>query len=135
MRTEEEQFFFILSVDQDRVNWFLYDFELKSDLLKDQEFMKTFKTCVSLMNASLFSNHFSIIDFSSGLIHNIAKKYNLKTSQITVSKVEPTGSTSFQIMPYYDENMDDFQDKIDQIDSDVWRKKRKRVSLFTCVFI
>ena len=55
----------------------------------------------------------------SGLIHNIASKYNLKGTQITVSAVEPTGLTSFQIMPYYAENMEQFQSKIDQIDLDV----------------
>jgi hypothetical protein len=33
--------------------------------------------------------------------------------------VENDGTTSFQIMPFYIENLDDFQKKMDQIDTDV----------------
>jgi hypothetical protein len=43
----------------------------------------------------------------------------LEAAQITVSSVERNGLTSFEIMPYYVENMDDFQKKLDQIDTDV----------------
>ncbi len=46
-------------------------------------------------------------------------KYDLEAAQITVSSVERNGLTSFQVMPYYVENMDDFQNKMDQIDTDV----------------
>jgi hypothetical protein len=46
-------------------------------------------------------------------------KYDLEAAQITVSTVERNGLTSFEIMPYYVENMDDFQKKLDQIDTDV----------------
>ncbi len=59
------------------------------------------------------------IFISSGLIHNIAAKYGLAISQITVSSVEGNGLTSFQIMPYFAENMDIFEQKMDQIDTDV----------------
>ena len=55
----------------------------------------------------------------SGLINNIAAKYNLEPSQISVTAVEPNGMTSFQIMPYYLENADEFQTKMDNIDTDV----------------
>jgi hypothetical protein len=30
-------------VSADKVNWFLYDFELKTQLFQDPEFVKTFK--------------------------------------------------------------------------------------------
>jgi len=53
------------------------------------------------------------------LINNIAAKYDLETTQITVSSVEQGGLTSFQIMPFYAENMDEFQKKMDQIDVDL----------------
>jgi hypothetical protein len=53
------------------------------------------------------------------LINNIALKYDLEPTQITVSSVESDGMTSFQIMPFYIENLDDFQKKMDQIDIDV----------------
>jgi len=46
-------------------------------------------------------------------------KYDLQITQITVSSVEHDGMTSFQIMPFYIENMDDFQKKMDQIDIDL----------------
>jgi hypothetical protein len=36
-----------------------------------------------------------------------------------VSNVEANGMTSFQIMPFYNENPDDFQKKMDQIDIDL----------------
>jgi hypothetical protein len=62
--------------------------------------------------------------FFSGLIQNIAAKYGLETTQITVSAVEQNGLTSFQIMPFFAENMDIFDKKMDQIDIDV-RKKNK----------
>ena len=68
-------------------------------------------TCHSASDQSL--------SLCSGLIHNIATKYNLKVTQVTVSAVETTGVTSFQIMPHYAENMEEFQNKIDQIDLDV----------------
>lgn len=72
----------------------------------------------------------------SALIHNIGKKYDLSTGQITVSRVEPNGLTSFQIMPYTNDNMEEFQRKIDDIDADVrfffnfFRPKRKNVLFF-----
>ncbi len=53
------------------------------------------------------------------MINNIAFKYDLEPTQITVSAVENDGMTSFQIMPFYIENLDDFQKKMDQIDTDV----------------
>jgi hypothetical protein len=59
------------------------------------------------------------VEYFSGLIYNIAAKYGLIPSQITVSSVEENGLTSFQIMPYFSENMLIFQDKMDQIDTDV----------------
>ena len=54
-----------------------------------------------------------------GLINNIAAKYDLEPGQIAVSAVEPDSTTSFQIMPYNAENLDEFQQKMDQIDADV----------------
>jgi hypothetical protein len=53
------------------------------------------------------------------LINNIALKYDLQTTQIAVSSVESDGMTSFQIMPLYADNPDEFQRKMDQIDLDV----------------
>jgi hypothetical protein len=60
-----------------------------------------------------------IVFLFSGLINNIASKYDLETTQITVSSVEKDGMTSFQVMPFYIENLEDFQKKMDQIDDDV----------------
>jgi hypothetical protein len=85
-------------VHPDRVNWFVYGFELKTDLLEDPKFVETFK---------------------KGLIFNIAGKYDLAVVQITVSSVEKDGMTSFQIMPFYAENMDEFDKKMAQIDIDL----------------
>ncbi|CAF5183187.1 unnamed protein product [Rotaria magnacalcarata] len=85
-------------VDPDSVNWFLYDFEIQSDIFNDHMFVQTFK---------------------SGLINNIAMKYGLEPAQISVSSVEQHGLTSFQIMPFYAENIEDFQTKMDQIDADL----------------
>jgi hypothetical protein len=34
--------YFIL-VDPDRVNWFVYDFEIESELFKDDRFIQAFK--------------------------------------------------------------------------------------------
>lgn len=53
------------------------------------------------------------------MTNNIAAKYDLEPGQITVSAVEPDSTTSFQIMPYNAENLDEFQQKMDQIDADV----------------
>jgi hypothetical protein len=85
-------------VNPDLINWFLYDFQVKNEIFKDEKFIQTFK---------------------NGLIYNIAAKYGLIPSQITVSSVEENGLTSFQIMPYFSENMLIFQDKMDQIDTDL----------------
>ena len=62
-----------------------------------------------------------ISKYFSGLIHNIAKKYDLEVTQITVSSVESSGLTSFQIMPFFAENMQDFEKKMDRIDTDVMK--------------
>jgi hypothetical protein len=86
------------TVDPDRVNWFLYDFEVESDLFKDKKFIQTFK---------------------NGFIQNVATKYSLQPSQIAVSSVEDHGLTSFQIMPYFNEDMQTFDAKMDQIDNDL----------------
>ncbi|CAF3666061.1 unnamed protein product [Rotaria sp. Silwood1] len=85
-------------VDPDKVNWFLYDFEIESDIFNDEKFVQTFK---------------------NGLIYNIANKYGLEITQITVSSVQKNGLTSFQIMPFFAENMEDFEKKMDQIDIDL----------------
>jgi hypothetical protein len=85
-------------VPPEKVNWFVYDFEVQTELFRDPNFL------------NLFAN---------GLIQNIATKYELETTQIAVSSVENTGMTSFQIMPFYSENMEDFQRKMDQIDADL----------------
>ncbi|CAF3124777.1 unnamed protein product [Rotaria sp. Silwood2] len=85
-------------VDADKVNWFVYDFEVESDIFNDEKFVQTFK---------------------NGLIYNIAKKYGLEVTQITVSSVQKNGLTSFQIMPFFAENIEDFEKKMDQIDIDL----------------
>jgi hypothetical protein len=86
------------AVDPDRVNWFVYDFEIESELFKDDRFIQAFK---------------------SGLIYNIAAKYGLERTQISVSSVEDHGLTSFQIMPFFNENMEIFDQKMEQIDIDL----------------
>ncbi|CAF1422311.1 unnamed protein product [Adineta steineri] len=85
-------------VSADKVNWFIYDFDIDTKFFNDPKFVSLFK---------------------SGLINNIAVKYDLEPTQIIVSAVENSGLTSFQVMPYYVENMDDFQKKMDQIDNDL----------------
>lgn len=57
--------------------------------------------------------------FFRDLINNIAEKYDLERTQIAVSSVEDNGMTSFQVMPFFIESVDDFQKKMDQIDIDV----------------
>lgn len=86
------------AVSPDRVNWFLYDFEVDDGLFEDQTFVQIFK---------------------KSLIQKIAAKYALSTSQITVSSVEQKGLTSFQIMPFFDENLEEFDQKMDKIDADL----------------
>jgi len=85
-------------VSVDKVNWFVYNFDVKTELFGNQKFVNAFK---------------------NGLINNIALKYDLEPSQIAVSSVESDGMTSFQIMPFYIENLEDFQKKMDQIDIDL----------------
>jgi hypothetical protein len=85
-------------VSAEKVNWFVYDFDVETQLFNDPTFVHAFK---------------------NGLINNIATKYDLEPTQITVSSVEQDGMTSFQIMPFYIENTDDFQKKMDQIDTDL----------------
>lgn len=85
-------------VSPDRVNWFLYDFEVDDGLFEDEKFVQIFK---------------------KSLIQKIAAKYILSPSQITVSSIEQNGLTSFQIMPFFDENTEEFDQKMDQIDADL----------------
>jgi hypothetical protein len=85
-------------VPNEKVNYFVYNFDVKTDLFQDPIFVNTFE---------------------KGLIQNIATKYDLEPTQITVSSVERDSTTSFQVMPFYAENLDDFQKKIDQIDDDL----------------
>lgn len=85
-------------VSPDRVNWFLYDFEVDEGLFEDEKFVQIFK---------------------KSLIQKIATKYALSPSQITVSSIEQKGLTSFQIMPFFHENMDAFDQKMDKIDADL----------------
>jgi hypothetical protein len=54
----------------------------------------------------------------------------LEPSQIFVSSIEHDATASFQVMPYFIEDADDFQKKMDQIDSDVCEDKTK-----ICLFI
>jgi len=86
------------SVDPVKVIWFLYDFEVQPELFKDHKFVQTFK---------------------NGFIRNVADKYDLSVAQITVSSVEGTGLTSFQIMPFFTQDMEEFERKMDQIDVDL----------------
>ncbi|CAF1049361.1 unnamed protein product [Adineta steineri] len=85
-------------VDPDRVNWFVFEFDIESDMFNDQKFLQLFR---------------------NGFINNVAAKYNLIPTQITVSSVELNGLTSFQIMPFFTENMAEFQRKMDDIDADL----------------
>ncbi|CAF0784204.1 unnamed protein product [Rotaria sordida] len=85
-------------VNPDKVNWFVYDFAIETEFFHDPKFVNAFK---------------------NGLINNIATKYNLEPTQITVSSIEHHGMASFQIMPFYTEDTDDFQKKMDQIDVDL----------------
>ena len=59
-------------------------------------------------------------------MNNIASKYDFEVGQVTVSHIENDGTASFQIMPYYTENVDDFQRKIDQVDLDVSRTRKQK---------
>ncbi|CAF0784287.1 unnamed protein product [Adineta ricciae] len=93
-------------VSGEKINYFVYDFEIDTVLFNDPQFVTTFK---------------------NGLINNIAAKYNLEPSQISVTAVEPNGMTSFQIMPYYLENADEFQTKMDKIDTDLNSQEFRRV--------
>jgi hypothetical protein len=65
----------------------------------------------------------------SGLIYNIAAKYGLERTQISVSSVEDHGLTSFQIMPFFNENMEIFDQKMEQIDIDVMKEKKSKLKL------
>lgn len=94
------------TVSADKVNWFVYNFDVRSDLFRDQDF---------------------ILAFKRGLINNIAGKYDLEPGQIAVSAVEPDSTTSFQIMPYNSENLDEFQQKMDQIDADLGSNEFRNV--------
>jgi hypothetical protein len=85
-------------VSADKVNWFVYNFDVKTELFGDPKFIDAFK---------------------NGLINNIAAKYDLEPSQIFVSSIEHDATASFQVMPYFIEDADDFQKKMDQIDSDL----------------
>jgi len=104
---------------------------------------------ISLLNRISFKRHNSLkhlkskcqkIDFReifiilfylwSDLINNIAEKYDLERTQIAVSSVEDDGLTSFQVMPFFIESVDDFQKKMDQIDIDV-----KLLISFVVVFL
>lgn len=82
-----------------------------------KKFLKSSKGTV--MNGNVFFLHIDLCVLARDLITNIASKYDLQTTQIAVSSVESDGMTSFQIMPLYAENADDFQRKMDLIDSDV----------------
>ncbi|CAF1554234.1 unnamed protein product, partial [Adineta ricciae] len=86
------------AVNPDSINWFVFDFDVKSDLFQDPRFVQAFK---------------------NGFINNVAQKYGLEPTQITVSSVEQNGLTAFQILPFFAENMIEFQKKMDQIDIDL----------------
>lgn len=79
----------------------------------------SFEYLKSLRSFSVISFEFECLLFFSGLISNIAAKYGLSRAQITVSSVEDKGLASFQIMPFFNENMEEFEKKMDQIDIDV----------------
>ncbi|UJR36259.1 hypothetical protein I4U23_028989 [Adineta vaga] len=93
-------------VSGEKINYFVYDFDIDTKLYNDPKFVATFK---------------------NGLINNIATKYGLEPAQILVSSVERNGITGFQIMPYYLENMGQFQRKMDQIDLDLSSKEFRTV--------
>lgn len=72
---------------------------------------------------------FIYFNLFSDLIRNIAKKYNLEITQITVSSVEEHGLTSFQIMPFFNENMDAFDEKMDLIDNEVSLEEEEKIEI------
>ena len=39
----EKRLFVVSAVNPDRVNWFVYDFEIQTELLRDVKFVDTFK--------------------------------------------------------------------------------------------
>lgn len=100
-------------VSPDRVNWFLYDFEVDDGLFEDEKFVQIFKKYYHKLIS------FNYLFICRSLIQKIAAKYILSPSQITVSSIEQNGLTSFQIMPFFDENTEEFDQKMDQIDADV----------------
>jgi len=73
--------------------------------------------------------------YFSGFIRNVAAKYGLEITQITVSSVEEHGLTSFQIMPFFNENMEIFESKMDQIDIDVMQKQKNKKFIISFIFI
>ncbi|CAF0738859.1 unnamed protein product [Didymodactylos carnosus] len=85
------------AVSSDKINYFVYNFEVKT-FFNDKSFLNTFK---------------------NGFIQNVASKYELMPPQILVTRVETDGQTEFQVMPYFQEDKDDFQKKMDQIDADM----------------
>ncbi|UJR09837.1 hypothetical protein I4U23_014062 [Adineta vaga] len=77
------------TVNPEKINWFVFEFDVVTNMFQDTRFVHAFK---------------------NGFI---------KATQIVVSSVEQNGLTSFQIIPFVLENMEEFQKKVDQIDSDL----------------
>ncbi len=86
-------------------------------------------------NFKIYFLKFKIYFYFSGFIRNIAAKYGLEIPQITVSSVEEHGLTSFQIMPFFNENMQIFDSKMDQIDIDVMQNKTKNLSFLFLFYL
>lgn len=104
--------------------------KLKVKYLKMKDLFKHLKS-----NFKIYFLKFKIYFYFSGFIRNIAAKYGLEITQITVSSVEEHGLTSFQIMPFFNENMEIFESKMDQIDIDVMQKQNKKNQKFLFFFL
>jgi hypothetical protein len=78
-----------------------------------------------MCSLSFFETRKFLVLFS-GFIHNVAAKYGLEVTQIAVSSVKENGLTSFHVMPFFAENMEDFERKMDQIDTDVMKTPNLR---------
>jgi hypothetical protein len=104
--------------------------KLKVKYLKMKDLFKHLKS-----NFKIYFLKFKIYFYFSGFIRNIAAKYGLEIPQITVSSVEEHGLTSFQIMPFFNENMQIFDSKMDQIDIDVMQNKTKNLSFLFLFYL
>ncbi|CAF1600404.1 unnamed protein product, partial [Didymodactylos carnosus] len=94
------------AVPREKINYFMFYFDIDKSFFDDQAFLDTYKN-----------------DF----IQNLASTYGLLPAQIFVFPIQPKRLTNFQIMPFFREDKDDFQRKMDQIDADIDNDEFRRV--------